>query len=56
MPVTLERLIKSMESIAVKTESKFADRWLGVFKGVIPEEMTSTEYVGTLRESCYGKV
>lgn len=56
MPVTLERLMKTMESIDVRTEGKFADRWLGVFKGVIPEEMTSTEYVRTLRESCYGKV
>ena len=56
MPVTLERLIKTMETIDVKTENKFADQWLGVFEGVIPKEMTSTEYVRMLRESCYGKI
>jgi len=56
MPVTLERLMKTMESIDVKAEDKFADRWLGFFKGVIPDEMTSAEYVRMLRESCYGKV
>lgn len=56
MPVTLERLMKTMESIDVQSEGKFADRWLGVFKGVIPEEMTSTKYVRMLRESCHGKV
>jgi len=56
MPVTLERLIKTMKCLDVKPESGFADQWLGVFEGVIPKEMTSTDYVRTLRESCYGKV
>ncbi|MCD4843274.1 MAG: hypothetical protein K8R25_02180 [Methanosarcinales archaeon] len=53
MPVTLERLIRTIESIDVKTESEFADQWLGVFEGVIPKEMTSTEYIKMLRETCY---
>lgn len=56
MPVTLERLIKTMECVNIKTGSEFADQWLGVFEGVVPKEMTSTEYVRILRESCYGKI
>ena len=56
MPVTLERLIKTIESVDVEHKSGFADHWLGVFEGVIPKEMTSTEYIRTLRESCYGKI
>jgi hypothetical protein len=56
MPVTLERLIRTIESIDVKTESEFADQWLGVFEGIIPKEMTSTEYIKMLRETCYGKI
>ena len=56
MPVTLERLIKTMKSVDVESGSGFADQWLGIFEGVIPKEMTSTEYIRTLRESCYGKI
>ena len=56
MPVTLERLIKAIESIDIKSERNFADQWLGAFEGVIPKEMTSTEYIRILRESCYGKI
>ena len=56
MPVTLERLIKTMESVDVESKSGFADQWLGAFEGVISKEMTSTDYIRILRESCYGKV
>lgn len=56
MPVTLERLIKTMESVDIEPKGGFADQWLGVFEGVIPKEITSTDYIRTLRESCYGKV
>lgn len=57
MPVMLEKLIKALESIETKAKTKkdFADRWLGAFERVIPEGMTSTEYIKKLRESCYGK-
>lgn len=56
MSMTLERLIKTMESVDIEPKSGFADQWLGVFEGVIPKEITSTDYIRTLRESCYGKV
>ena len=56
MPVTLERLVKVIEGIDTKTERNCADQWLGAFKGVIPKEMQSTEYIRMLRESCYGKI
>lgn len=52
MPVTLERLIKTMESVDVESKSGFADQWLGAFEGVIPKEMTSTDYIRTMGESC----
>lgn len=57
MPVMLEKLVKALEHIDIKANTKrnFADKWLGVFEGAIPEELTSTEYIKKLRESCYGK-
>ena len=56
MPITLGRILKAVESIEIKgTEEGIAEKWLGAFKGVVPEEMTSTEYIKKLRESCYGK-
>lgn len=47
MPVMLEKLVKALEhiDIKVKTKRKIADKWLGVFEGAIPEELTSTEYI-----------
>jgi len=56
MPVTLERLIKTIESVEIKSENEFAEQWLGVFEGAIPKEMTSMGYVRIRRESCYGKI
>ncbi len=57
MPVMLEKLIKALESIETKAKAdkNFADKWLGAFEGVVPEGMTSTEYIKKLRETCYGK-
>ena len=57
MPVMLEKLIKALESIETKAKAdkNFADKWLGAFEGVVPEGLTSTEYIKKLRESCYGK-
>ncbi len=57
MPVMLEKLIKALESIETKAKAdkNFADKWLGAFEGVVPEGITSTEYIRKLRESCYGK-
>ncbi|MCK4476349.1 MAG: hypothetical protein KAU16_06440 [Methanophagales archaeon] len=56
MPIALERIMKAVETIEFKgTEEGIAEKWLGAFEGVVPEGMTSTEYIKKLRESCYGK-
>ena len=57
MPIMLEKLVRALESIETKAKAdkNFADKWLGAFEGVIPEGLTSTEYIKKLRESCYGK-
>ena len=48
--------MKAVETIEFKgTEEGIAEKWLGAFEGVVPEGMTSTEYIKKLRESCYGK-
>ncbi len=53
----LEKLITALERIETKAKAdmNFADKWLGAFEGVVPESMTSTDYIKKLRESCYGK-
>lgn len=56
MPVALERIMKAVKSIKIEVpEERTAEKWLGAFEGVVPEGMTSTEYIKKLRESCYGK-
>ena len=56
MPIALERILKAVESIEIKEkEERIAEKWLGAFEGVVPEGMTSAEYIKKLRESCYGK-
>ncbi|MBC8521547.1 MAG: hypothetical protein ISS94_03060 [Candidatus Syntrophoarchaeum sp.] len=56
MPIALERIMKAVENIEIRgTEERIAEKWLGAFEGVVPEGMTSTEYIKKLRESCYGK-
>jgi hypothetical protein len=57
MPIALERIMKAVENIEIKgAEEGIAEKWLGAFEGVVPEEMSSTEYIKKLRESCYGKL
>jgi hypothetical protein len=56
MPIALEKILKAVANIEIKvTEEGEAERWLGAFEGVVPEGMSSTEYIKKLRESCYGK-
>jgi len=56
MPIALEKILKAVANIEIKvTEDGEAERWLGAFEGVVPEGMSSTEYIKKLRESCYGK-
>ncbi len=57
MPVLLERALRAIKGIESETGSKgkIARKWLGAFKGAIPEGTTSTEYLRKMRESGYGK-
>ncbi|MFW6194519.1 MAG: hypothetical protein ACOC5L_03260 [Halobacteriota archaeon] len=59
MPVLLERALKAIKSVDFKKEPEeekgIAKKWLGAFKGAIPEDVTSTEYLKKLRETGYDK-
>jgi hypothetical protein len=56
MPTPLEKMTKAMKNIKIKrTEEKIAEKWLGAFEEIVPEGMTSTEYIKRMRKSCYGK-
>ncbi len=56
MAILLERALKAIKSMEIKKgDRKIAEKWLGVFGNVIPESMTSTEYLKKMRESGYGK-
>lgn len=57
MPVTVERFERVMGISRDKRPMKkgFAKKWLGSFKGVLPESKTSTEFIKELRGSSYGK-
>jgi hypothetical protein len=57
MPVLLERALKAIKNIEFEAgpREKIAEKWLGAFRGAVPEGMTSTEYLKKMRESGYGK-
>ncbi|MFO7966393.1 MAG: hypothetical protein R6U44_02210 [Archaeoglobaceae archaeon] len=59
MPVLLERVLKAIKNVEFKREPEeekgIAEKWLGAFKGAIPEDVTSTEYLKKLRETGYDK-
>lgn len=58
MSATLQEAVSSLELIKVKRKSKksIADKWLGKFKGAIPENESTTKYIKNMRRSLYGKV
>lgn len=60
MPVELREIIKFVRNLGYEVKAEVTgksvvDELLGAFEGVVPEEMTSTEYLKTLRETGYGK-
>jgi len=60
VPIELKEIIRFIKDLGyeVKTEvtgKSVVDELLGVFEGVVPKGMTSTEYLKNLRETGYGK-
>jgi len=60
MPIELKEIIRFIKDLGyeIKTEvtgKSVVDELLGAFEGVVPEGVTSTEYLKNLRESGYGK-
>ena len=60
MPTELKEIIRFIKDLGyeIKTEvagKSVVDELLGAFEGVVPEGMTSTEYLKNLRETGYGK-
>ena len=60
MPIELKEIIRFIKDLGyeIKTEvagKSVVDELLGAFEGVVPEGMTSTEYLKNLRETGYGK-
>lgn len=60
MPIELKEIIRFIKDLGyeIKTEvthKSVVDELLGAFEGVVPERVTSTEYLKNLRESGYGK-
>ena len=60
MPSTLQQAINALEGIKIKKkkdEVKLAQNLCGKYRGVIPEEKTSTEFIRQeLRGTLYGKI
>ena len=60
MPIELKEIIRFIKDLGyeIKTEvagKSVVDELLGAFEGVVPEGMTSTEYLKNLRKTGYGK-
>jgi len=60
VPIELKEIIRFIKDLGyeIKTEvagKSVVDELLGAFEGVVPEGMTSTEYLKNLRETGYGK-
>jgi len=58
---TLKEAEKLLETISPKirrNQSKkgITEKWLGKFKGIIPDGKSSTEYIRELRATLYGKI
>jgi len=55
---TLKEAIEVIRSIEIEKSNKkisIADELLGKYKGIIPKEKTSTEFIKELRGTLYGK-
>jgi len=60
MPIELKEIIKFIKDLGYEikaevTGKSVVDELLGAFESVVPEGMTSTEYLKNLRETGYGK-
>ncbi|MEW6040564.1 MAG: hypothetical protein AB1633_03490 [Elusimicrobiota bacterium] len=58
---TLQQIIEAIKNeqkpnAVSKRKERFATKYLGKFKGVIPTNKTSTGYIRELREKLYGKI
>jgi hypothetical protein len=57
---TLQEAIQAIEPLKVKIGSghhkNIADKLLGQYKGILPENKTSTQFIHEMRNSLYGKV
>jgi hypothetical protein len=58
MSSTLNEAINSLKKLqkSSKSRKKVSDDLLGKYAGVVPEGMTSTEFVRELRSTSYGKI
>lgn len=58
MPSTLKEAIDSLRALQRQPDmaKKVSDELLGKYKGIIPIEKTSTEFIRELRESLFGKL
>ncbi|MBU0694189.1 MAG: hypothetical protein KKC11_05915 [Candidatus Omnitrophica bacterium] len=56
---TLKEAIEVIRSIEIEKsnlKTDIADELLGKYKGIIPKEKTSTEFIKELRGTLYGKI
>lgn len=56
---TLQAAIDAVQSLKLKSRAKsvrVSDKLLGKFKGIIPENKSSTQFVKELRNTMYGKL
>jgi hypothetical protein len=58
MPATLKEAIDSLKTLQKRpeTDRKVSEELLGKYKGIIPADKTSTEFIKELRSSLSGKV
>lgn len=56
---TLQAAIEAIQSLKLKSRAKnvrVSDKLLGKFKGIIPENKSSTQFIKDLRNTMYGKL
>ena len=56
MAINLSDIIDSTKIFKNKKEKNVAEKWLGKFKGAIPENKKGKEYLKELRGNLYGKI
>lgn len=56
MAVNLSEIVESTKMFKRKKRGKIGKKWLGKFKGAIPHDKESKEYLKELRGTLYGKI